>query len=489
MPKDGSIVIASNRGPISFLQADDGFDTKRGAGGLAGALDPVARELGKDAVWVAAATSDTDREALHAGEADKLEGLLGYPVYLLDIEPEMYGRYYDVVSNQMLWFANHCLWDELHITDFGEQEKAAWDDAYEPANHLFAQAICEVAEPDALILVQDYHLTRLPLFLREARPDQTIFHFTHSSFCGPEGLDRLPRPLPKLVMEGMLGADLVGFHVAPWVHAFFDCAEKIDAEVDRDEGSIVYAGRKTWVRDYPIPVDPADLEERAHEEPASDWARRFDDFADGPLIVRADRTEPSKNIVRGFQAFGALLDRREDLRNTKFVACVYPSRQTMSVYRKYTEEIEAAVAEVNARYPESIKLYMEDDFDRTLGAYRQYDVLLVNSLMDGMNLVSKEGPVLNEQDGILVLSKGAGSYQEMGGPSVVIEDARSIESTAAALERALDMPAEDRSRRAAELRKAATRTQPSDWIEAQLADLEAIRAGAPPVRPPVGPSL
>jgi trehalose 6-phosphate synthase len=484
MPNDGSIVIASNRGPISFLAGDDGFDTKRGAGGLAGALDPVARELGSDAVWVAAATSDTDREALHAGEAEKLEGLLGYPVYLLDIEPEMYGRYYDVVSNQMLWFANHCLWDELHITDFGAAEKDAWEDAYEPVNHLFAQAICEVAEPDALVLVQDYHLSRLPLFLRELRPNQTIFHFTHSSFCGPEGLERLPRPLPQKVLEGMLGADLVGFHVARWVHAFFDCSEKIGAKVDRSEGSVFYAGRKTWVRDYPIPVDPSDLSERAHQKPASEWARRFKEFADGPLIVRADRTEPSKNIVRGFEAFGALLDRREDLRNTKFVACVYPSRQTMSVYRKYTREIEEAVVRVNERYPDSIKLYMKDDFDRTLGAYREYDVLLVNSLMDGMNLVSKEGPVLNERDGILVLSQGAGSYQEMGEAAEVIDDARSIESTAAALERALDMPPAERSRRSAELRTAATRTQPSDWIEAQLADLEAIKGGRPPVRPP-----
>lgn len=485
MAPRSSIVIASNRGPISFLPTDDGFDTKRGAGGLAGALDPVARELGADAVWVAAATSETDREALRAGAADELPKLLGYPVHLLDIEPEMYSRYYDVVSNQMLWFANHCLWDELNITDFGEDEKAAWDDSYEPVNHMFAEAICEVADADATVLVQDYHLSRLPLFLRHKSPGLTIFHFTHSSFCGPEGLEPLPYPLPRLVMEGMLGADLVGLHVAPWVHAFYDCAEKIEAKVDRDEGSVTYDGRKTWVRDYPIPVDPRDLYARAHERVASRWARRIKNYASGPLIVRADRAEPAKNIVRGFEAFGMLLDRREDLRNTKFVACVYPTRQSMDVYKRYAEQIVASVARVNQRHPDSITLYMEDDFDRTLGAYREYDVLLVNSLMDGMNLVSKEGPVVNERSGVLVLSKGAGSYQEMGAPAVVIEDARSVEDTAAALERALDMPHEERTQRADALWTAATRTQPSDWIEAQLADLEAIKKGSPPVRPPV----
>lgn len=485
MPPRSSIVIASNRGPISFLPADDGFDTKRGAGGLAGALDPVARKLGSEAVWVAAATSDTDRDALHAGAADELPEMLGYPVHLLDIEPEMYSRYYDVVSNQMLWFANHCLWDELNITDFGDEEKAAWENAYVPVNQRFAEAICELAEPDATVLVQDYHLYRLPLFLRKQRPEQTIFHFTHSSFCGPEGLERLPRPLPKLVIEGMLGSDLVGFHVAPWVHAFYDCTEKIGAVIDRDEGSVTYAGRKTWVRDYPIPVDPGDLSQRAHEDVASDWARRIKEYASGPLIVRADRAEPAKNIVRGFEAFGLLLDRREDLRDTKFVACVYPSRQSMSVYQRYTAQIEESVRKVNDRHPESITLYMEDDFDRTLGAYREYDVLLVNSLMDGMNLVSKEGPVVNERNGLLVLTRGAGSYQEMGEPAVVIDEARSVESTMIALERALDMPSDERAQRAGALREAATRTQPSDWIEAQLADLEAIKAGRPPVRRPV----
>lgn len=486
MRDDTTIVLVSNRGPVSFVEADGGFDTKRGAGGLAGALDPVARRLGDRAVWVAAATSDDDRKAVAAGAADGISEQLGYDLYLLDIEPDTYARYYDVVSNRMLWFANHCLWDELNVKTFGDEELAAWEDAYQPVNKRFAAAVAEVAGHSGLVLFQDYHLSTAPAELRRMRPDQTIFHFTHSSFCGPhDGLERVPRPIPQTVIEGLMGADLVGFHVAQWVHNFLDCCERIGAEVDRERGLVKHEGIDTWVREYPIPIDPTDLRERAAGEPATEWANRFRREAVGPLIVRADRSEPSKNVIRGFEAFGMLLDRRPDLASTaRFVACLYPSRQSMPEYRRYSDEIERVVADVNGRHPGAIDFYMEDDFDRTLGAYLVYDVLLVNPIMDGMNLVAKEGSCLNENDGVLVLSRGAGAFEELGGHAVEIEDQMDVASTADALERAIDMPREERRARAEELRELSTARKPEDWINAQLDDLEAIQGGGEPLSPP-----
>jgi trehalose 6-phosphate synthase len=180
-----------------------------------------------------------------------------------------------------------------------------------------------------------------------------------------------------------------------------------------------------------------------------------------------------------------LLDRRADLASTaRFVACLYPSRQSMPEYRRYSEEIERVVADVNARHPGAIDFYMKDDFDRTLGAYLVYDVLLVNPIMDGMNLVAKEGSCLNENDGVLVLSRGAGSFEELGEHAVDIEDQMDVVSTAAALERAIDMPREERRARAAKLRELSTARKPEDWINAQLDDLEAIQAGEEPLSPP-----
>ena len=486
MRDDTTIVLVSNRGPVSFVESGDGFETKRGAGGLAGALDPVARRLGERAVWVAATNSDADRKAVESGAADGIAEQLGYDLFLLDIDPDTYSRYYDVVSNRMLWFANHCLWDELNVKTFGDEELAAWEDAYQPVNRRFAAAVAEVAGKSGLVLFQDYHLSTAPAELRRMRPDQTIFHFTHSSFCGPEdGLERVPRPIPQTVIEGLMGADLVGFHVAQWVHNFLDCCERIGADVDRERGLVRHEGIDTWVREYPIPIDPRDLRERAAGEAARKWAERFRAEASGPLVVRADRSEPSKNVIRGFEAFGTLLDRRPDLAETaRFVACLYPSRQSMPEYRRYSEQIDATVAEINARHPGAIDLYMKDDFDRTLGAYLVYDVLLVNPIMDGMNLVAKEGACLNESDGVLVLSRGAGSFEELGEQAVAIEDQMDVEATAAALERALDMAPQERKERAEKLRALSMARKPEDWIDAQLEDLEAIQGGGEPLSPP-----
>ena len=485
------VALVSNRGPVSFAETSQGFSKQRGAGGLAGALDPVARRLGRNATWICAATSGTDRKAMEAGEVEALEELLGYPVHMIGIKPDVYGRYYDVVSNRMLWFANHCLWDELDVHEFGKDEIEAWDEAYEPVNEQFARAAAEYADPDSLVLFQDYHLATAPRYLRDIHPDQTIFHFTHSSFCGPDGLERLPRPLPRRVIEGMLGADLIGFHVPDWAKGFYECCDHIGAEVDREHGRVDFEGRTSWIRTYPIPIEADELRQRARGEEARMWKERFlsgwthGGPAEGRLIVRADRTEPSKNIIRGFEAFGRLLDRRPDLAaTTRFIACLYPSRQSMPEYRRYSDGIEAMVDDVKARHPGSIQLFLQDDFDRTLAALRIYDVLLVNPIMDGMNLVSKEGPALNEANGVLVLSHGAGSFDQLGEHAVAIDDALDVDSTAAALEAALEMDPEERRSRSAALREVASERKPADWIDAQLADLRRIQAGAKPSTPP-----
>ena len=475
------VALVSNRGPVSFVDEDGSFGMKRGAGGLAGALDPVAESLGDRAVWIAAAISDVDRRAVAAGASDELRDVVGYPVRLLDIEPDTYARYYDVVSNRMLWFANHCLWDELNIKDFGHEELAAWEDAYAPVNHLFADAVADIADASWLVLFQDYHLAMAPRFLRERSPEHTIFHFTHSSFCGPDaGLERLPAPIPRNVIEGMLGADLVGFHVRTWADNFLDCCERIGGEVDRSRGLVRHDGRVSWIRTYPIPIDAPDLRKRAAGDAARRWAKTFEQETTGPIVVRADRTEPSKNIVRGFEAFGALLDARKDLRNARFVACLYPSRQSMPEYQRYAQLIEETVARVNQRHHDSIRLFMKDDFDRTLGALTVYDALLVNPIMDGMNLVSKEGPTLNRRDGVLVLSRGAGSFEELGESAVQIHDALDVEATASALGRALDLTRDERREMSTDLRAVVEKKTPEHWIDAQLEDLMRIKHGEDP---------
>ena len=484
MQEDLSVVLASNRGPVSFIKTEEGLTTKGAAGGASPALDAVARRLGHRASWIAAAISDADRAAVSSGDAHRVAEEMGYDLRLLSFDPDVYSGYYNEISNRMLWFANHCLWDEVGIAG-KDLTPSAWGSAYEPVNRAFAEAAADHLEQGALVLFQDYHLCTAPRHLRNIRPDASISHFTHSSFCGPEGFEPLPPEIMEGVVIGMLGADLVGLHVAPWVDGFYRCCERVGAAVDRELGVVEYEGRRTWVRAYPIPVDVRDLRERAHAEHASDWARRFRAWAeDGVLIVRGDRAEPSKNIVRGFEAFGQLLDERAELEGrVRFAACIYPSRQGLEEYRIYVERIKQAADRVNERHAGSIELYMNDDFDRTLGAYREYDVLLVNPIMDGMNLVAKEGAVLNERDGVLVLSKGAGSHAELGDGALVVEDPLDVSETARALGRAIDMGRDERAERALALRETASASRPTDWIEDQINDLVEVRDGRQPLTP------
>jgi len=470
---------------MSFVETGDGFDITRGAGGLAGALDPVARRLGDHARWIATATSGTDRAALRAGATDRLQEQLGYRVHLLDIDPDVYGEYYDNVSNRMLWFANHCLFEELGIPPFGDEATTSWRDAYQEVNRRYADSAIEASAEDTLVLFQDYHLTTAPAMVRAARPRQAILHFTHSSFCGGEGLSHLPRVVHEETIAGLLGADLIGFHVHQWVDRFLAACRDLGYAVDHHSASVDVRGRTAWVRAYPIPIDAVGLRKTVGGAHAQEWATRFRSGTEGTLIVRADRAEPSKNIIRGFDAFERVLDRREDLRGrVRFVACLYPSRENMREYQDYSLRIEQVVARINDRYPEHVGLFMEDDFERTLGALLVYDVLVVNALMDGMNLVAKEGPAINRADGALVLSSRAGAYEELGSLAEGISDPYDVDETSACLERAIDLDPAARSERAEALRRIVEARRPEDWIEPQLEDLSLIRDGDRPATPP-----
>jgi trehalose 6-phosphate synthase len=395
-----------------------------------------------------------------------------------------YANYYEAVSNRLLWVANHGLWDELGDGQSRGDEIAAWLHGYERVNADVAEAVASAAAEDDVVTFQDYHLATAPAHLRALRRHQAIAHFTHTPFASPASLAHLPPQVAEELIRGMAGADLIGFHTADWCEAFLDCCERYGIETDRGSGTLNCHGRSAWVRAYPLPIDVEVVRERAFAAPAEEWARRFAGLRSGPLVVRVDRVDPAKNVVRGFEAFRMVLDRRPDLRSARFVACLYGTRQSMPEYRRYAEWIREAAAEVNTSHPEAIVLFMEESYDRALGALRNYDVLIVNPVADGMNLVAKEGPAVNEHAGALVLSRGAGAFAELGDGAVAIGDPHSVEETADALERALDMPPTERERNAALLRATVEGLTPADWFAAQLEDLREIVANRPPTAPP-----
>jgi len=253
-----------------------------------------------------------------------------------------------------------------------------------------------------------------------------------------------------------------------------------EAKVRMRGRTVEWKGRTVRVGVYPITVDAEPMREQAGSGSVARTRERLEDWrGDRKLLLRVDRLELSKNVLRGFLAFETLLDRHPEWRGrVVFLAHLNPSRRGLEEYRVYADQCLEAAARINERYGtadwEPIRADVSDDFDQVLAAYTLYDVLLVNPIFDGMNLVAKEGPLLNANEGRLVLSRNAGAMDELGRYALAV-DPLDIAGTADAIHGALSMPADERKRRARGLRRAAGRRSLDDWVQDQLTDLAATR--------------
>ncbi|MHB8682251.1 MAG: alpha,alpha-trehalose-phosphate synthase (UDP-forming) [Acidimicrobiales bacterium] len=449
------LVVASNRGPLSFTLDDDGRPAPAGSGGgLAAALHPLLR--GSGATWVACAMSPADRAAAAAG----LMSEDGLELHTVEPDDETYRMAYDVVSNSTLWFLHHHLFDLSRRPRIDRHWVHAWD-AYAELNDLFCDAVCEVAGDGATVLVQDYHLCLLPALLRARRPDLRTVHFSHTPFADPGFLRVLPAAAARDVLNGMASARSCGFHTTRWEWGFRACC----ADMGVDPG-------RTFVS--ALVPDAELLAQRVATPECTEARTRIDELVgDRRLVLRVDRIEPSKNLLRGFWALDEVLRARPDLRG-RFVmlALAYNSRQSLAEYLAYSNEVEYAAARLNEKWATGewapVVLDVADDSVRSLAALTRYDVLLVNPLRDGLNLVAKEGPLVNTTSGVLALSREAGAFAELQGPAVELNP-YDVAGTAAALAEALDMDGAERQRRAEALREVVLRRKPVDWLADLLA--------------------
>ncbi|MER8093862.1 alpha,alpha-trehalose-phosphate synthase (UDP-forming) [Streptomyces goshikiensis] len=453
-----SVLVAANRGPLSYaLAADGALTARRGGGGLVSGLSAALAKQ-PDAVWICAALSEADREAVRRGVSEP-------GVRMLDIDETVYDDAYNGIANSVLWFTHHHLYDIPTAPVFDAEFRRRWD-SYVAYNHAFARALAEEAAEGAAVLVQDYHLALVPGALRELRPDLRISHFTHTPWASPDFLDMLPGDVREQLMRGMLGADVAGFHTRAWADGFLACAQP------QGPGS-------TEVAVFPLGVDGDELRELAHRPEVEDrLAELRAEVGDRKAIVRVDRTELSKNIVRGLLAYRELLSVHPEWRGrVVHLASAYPSRQDLAVYRAYTEAVAELAERINAEFGtpdwQPVLVSVKDDFARSLAAYRMADVALVNPVRDGMNLVAKEIPVVSDGGCALVLSTGAGAYGELREDALTVNPF-DVTETARALHTALSMPVAERAERTGRLAAAATALPPSAWFEAQLS---ALRGG------------
>ncbi|WP_079024924.1 alpha,alpha-trehalose-phosphate synthase (UDP-forming) [Streptomyces leeuwenhoekii] len=457
------VLVASNRGPVSYQVEEDGSLTaRRGGGGLVSGLSAIGPDAG--ALWVCSALSDGDREAVRRGVGE--DG-----VRMLDVPADVHADAYNGIANSVLWFVHHMLYQTPLEPVFDAEFRRQWA-SYERFNRAFAEALAEEAAEGAVAIVQDYHLTLVPGMLRELRPDLRIGHFSHTPWAPPEYFRMLPDDVAGQILRGMLGADRLGFLTHRWADAFTACCEAFAGGL---------GGTRVGV--HGLGADADFLRRRSREADVDErMAALREEIGTGPdggarrTIVRVDRTELSKNIVRGLLAYRQLLEDRPEWRErVVHVAFAYPSRQDLAVYRDYTAEVQRLATEINARYGTPgwtpVVLHVKDDFARSLAAYRLADVALVNPVRDGMNLVAKEVPVVSDEGCALVLSREAGAYEELGEDAITVNP-YDVVGTARALHEALSMPAGERAERSKRLAAAATALPPGRWF---LDQLEALR--------------
>jgi trehalose 6-phosphate synthase len=481
---DQRLVIVSNRGPAQFERSLEGERVvRRGGGGLVTALSGLVAHRG--ALWIASAMTDEDVAVAREAGASPVQVELddvSYDVLMVESDPTAYEGFYNVIANPILWFVQHYLWDLSNAPDIRQEEADAWDHGYTVVNDDIARAVLQTIEGEdkPLVMFHDYHLYTAPATVRAARPDAFLQHFVHIPWSQPDSWRIIPARWREEIYRGLLANDIIGFHTTAYCRNFLHCCrELMEVEVDHERGAVLHDGRETWVRAYPLGIDAKRLDRAASSEQVAEFERELLRRRRDHLIIRVDRADLSKNVLRGFTAFDIFLQQHPEFRErVTFIAHLQPSRQDVPEYAEYLERIEALVAVVNHRHgttdwmPIDLRIY--ENFPEAVARYKHFDLLMVNSIFDGMNLVAKEAPAVNTRDGVIMLSENTGSHEELGDCTLTVNPF-DVQEQADTIHRALTMEPEERRLRAARLREIVRERDPGVWISEQLDDIRAKR--------------
>jgi len=479
MTEQAPLVLVSNRGPVTYQE--DG-SVKRGTGGLVTALTGLASH--RDAIWIASAMTDQDVAVArdHGGKPFEVEAPEGgsFRVRFVESDDEAYDRFYNIIANPMLWFIQHYLWDLSNAPDIRRHEVEAFEQGYQQVNRDLARAVVDEIEgqDEPVVMVHDYHLYTLPAMVRAERPDVFLHHFVHIPWTQPDAWRVLPNGMREAIYNGLLANDIIGFHTRSYRRNFLQCCRDLmGLEVDFENGIVVCGDREVWVRSYPLPIDYEATRAVARRPRVREFEERVLARRREFAILRVDRADLSKNVLRGFTAFDIFLEQHPEFaERITFTAQLMPSRTDVPEYAEYLEKIEALVAVVNHRHgtPDwmPIDLKLRDDLDEAVASYKHYDVMMVNAMFDGMNLVAKEGPLVNERHGVSILSENTGAHEELGEYALSVNPF-DVQELADAIYSALVMTPEARERRARGLKEIVTSRDPGDWIDEQIADIRA----------------
>jgi len=476
-PSNRPLILVSNRGPVTFGPGDD---VRRGTGGLVTALIGLASH--RDVTWVASAMTDEDvlMAERHSGQPFPIKTPEGrqFRVKLVASSAEAYDGFYNIIANPMLWFIQHYLWDLSNAPDIRRHETEAFEFGYNVVNEDLAREVLEEIEgiSSPVVMIHDYHLYTLPGLIRRERPDAVLHHFVHIPWSQSDSWRVLPTMIREELYNGILANDIVGFHTRSYRRNFLQCCEDLlGYEVDFERGIVHCADREVWVRAYPLPIDSGGVLSVASRPRVQRFEEELLRRRRDHLILRVDRADLSKNVLRGFSAFDVFLEQHPEFHEkVTFIAQLMPSRTDVAEYAEYLERIEAVVAVVNHRHGSPdwmpIQLKIRDDLEEAVAAYKHYDVLIVNAMFDGMNLVAKEGPMVNERGGVSILSENTGAHEELGEFALSVNPF-DIQELADSIHAALTMPLLERRQRLEGLKSIVTARDPGDWVDEQLADI------------------
>lgn len=455
-------MVVSNRGPLRRVSTGGKQRWVRSAGGLVAALDPVVRERG--GVWVSAKEAE-DFSTEHVEGPD-----LGYDTAAVKLTKTVQSRFYGGFSNALLWPLLHSFPPTIRV---GE---APWRE-YVTANRAFADAVIEVTGPSDTAWIQDYHLMLVPELLRAARRKARIGWFCHVPWPNVD----LYRVLPwrREILEGLLGADVLGFHTGSYVHNFLRCVERLtDHRVDHDRKVVTLPGREVAIIEAPIGSPVAELRKLAEDPAIRSAAQEIRaSVRHRKIVLGVDRLDYTKGIPERLLGFERFL-RRDPSAPSKFcfVQVMVPSRTDVQAYASLKNEIDRLVGSINGRYGKTGLApihYLYRNLDqRTLFAhYRAADVALLTPLRDGMNLVAHEFVVSRvEHTGALILSEFAGAAEYLD--EAILVNPYDLSAIADSLTRAFSLREDERARRMRALQENTEDLDVHRWADRFLGHLD-----------------
>ena len=487
------LIQISNRGPVDYRVGKDGtLQLNRGSGGVVTALSAISKYV--ELTWIASAMGEGDRRVAAEHNGRFQVQLPGQKLYLRFVTSprNVYHKYYNLFCNPLLWFLQHYMWNSPYTPNVDAKVYDAWENGYAIVNRTFAEAAVDEAAHDKVppfVMIHDYQLYLVGGYIRRQMPQAILQHFIHIPWPASSYWYLFPKPMRNAILESLCAVDIVGLQTKRDVHHFLHTCEVFldEAEVDYESNTIALGGHQTRVASYPVSIDVAALQRHVHSPRVRDYEEKLRAQLGEQTIVRVDRAEPSKNIIRGLKAFDTLLERYPDLLNrVKLMCFLVPSRSGIKQYQRYTQDIFDHVEAINAKYGnerwQPIKVFFENNYAQAIAGMRLCDVLLVNPVIDGMNLVAKEGPIASANNSVLILSESAGAHEQLGEHVISIAPA-DVEGITRALHEALTMDAAERKRRAEALRKAIEEEDITKWLYHQFQDIRKLACQLPLLLP------